>query len=132
MRKSAFPWLELFLIAGGAGAVWYLLIRNGGNDGGASLWPALGFPYGPLGNLPGIAADRRAGNFQGVMPNGGALPATISPTHVLTDQLGNWLLDQSNNPNIPLTDQGGLIVSFPPRNATSLSSQFNFSGSRPS
>jgi len=129
MSKS-FPWLEILAIGGAGAAIYWFWFHRGGDDGGQSLWPALGFSYGPLGNLPAVGSFNRTGNVNGAGLNGGALPLIISPTNVLTDELGNWLTDQANN---PLTDQGGLVGPiFPARNGNGLRFSGVPSGSRPS
>jgi hypothetical protein len=128
--KSSFPFFELLIAAACGGVVYYVWFSRHGGDEGRSLWPALGFPYGPLGNLPATGGVTRTGNQSGSGINGGAIPTWLSPTHILTDELGNWLTDQRGN---YLTDQGGYVGPFfPSRNATAIRDTRDPSGARPS
>ena|SRR5271163_2584503 len=130
MNKPSFPWLEILAAGGGVGILWFLMFRNGGHDNGLSLWPALGYPYGPVGNLPAMGAFTRTGNLSGALPGGGAVPTYLSPTNILTDQEGNWLYNQRY---MPLTNQGGQIGPiFPAHNPNGLRVSIIPSGSRPS
>lgn len=126
-------WLAGISVAA-AGAVWYLKFRAGGDDGGQSLWPALGFPYGPIGNLTSIGGDFHAGLNRSDGHN--AYPALVQTNilsslqltavggAVLTDVAGTALTDVSSTPGIPRL--------YTSRNASGIRDSFNHSGSKPS
>lgn len=131
-RHSGFslPMIAAFIVAAG-GTVWYLMFKGGGDDGGQSLWPALGFKYGPIGNLASIGADFKTGanRFDGH----NALPVTMysALSNIpLTDTTGAQLTDV---PGTVLTDANVQTnFRFPQfRNAASIRDTFNHSGSKP-
>jgi len=122
------------VIAAMFGVVWWFFTQHG--DKGRDLWPALGFPYGPIGNLASVGASASAGNLSGVSASGGALPVTLTPAGIapklltdhtgatLTDRAGTGLTDVQGTPTVP-----GLVPSY---NSAGIKSNYNYSGSKPS
>jgi hypothetical protein len=120
-------------ISGSAFIVWYLLLREREREDGRDLWDWLGYPYGPIGNLPAIGADFYSGLNQ--TDGKSSLPVLMKPgglvARVLTDTFG-----------VPLTDALGVQLTDVPvqepsqlyssRNAAGISSRYNYSGSKPS
>ena len=125
-NSSGVGWFEVALIASGLGVLyWYH--KHHANEG-VDLWSALGFAYGPIGNLPAIGGDYRTGI--------NAMPVLMSAAQLipntLTDIGGTALTDLSNN---VLTDiKGGAIPPqlFQSRNAAGIKLTLNFKGSKPS
>jgi hypothetical protein len=125
--KAGFGMFELGVLVAGAGAVWYLWFKDRPKNDGVNLWTALGFPYGPIGNLSSIGADFKTGKK--ALPIYRVLDVTSS--HILTDTLGVALTDTVS---AVLTDTSGapVITVFPSRNATGLRDSFPHSGTKPS
>jgi|SRR3984893_12915154 len=126
MRKKTVGLFEVGIIAACAGFVAYAVWHGRQAPGGVSLWSALGYPYGPIGNLAGIGSDFKTG------PK--ALPLIkvldVSSFHVLTDSLGVALTDAAG---VVLTDSAGApyVTQFPSRNAAGIRDSFNHRGTRP-
>jgi hypothetical protein len=123
--------LELGFIAAGIGVIyWYF---GGHSDDGRDLWPALGFSYGPVGNLASIGADFKTGKNR--FDGHNALPVQMnvgaSVAHQLTDTVLGQLTDTTGT---ALTDVFAPIAStlFTSRNATGIRDSFNHGGSKPS
>jgi hypothetical protein len=123
-------------IFGSAFIVWYLLLREREQKDGRDLWEELGFPYGPIGNLPAIGADFYSGGNQTDGKN--ALPVLLHYTPgtagvPLTDTLGNVLTDTLGNILTDLTTATSASYDlFTSRNADGIVDRLNHSGSKPS
>jgi hypothetical protein len=126
-------WAAFLFVAAGLGVLYWYYKHHA--SGGTDLWTGLGFGYGALGNLPGIASDFKTGNVTGLSPNGAALPVQMNQgaasAHTLTDIGGTILTDRTTtgltdvNTNPPPT-------LFQARNAAGIRISLNSSGSRPS
>jgi hypothetical protein len=125
---------EIGAILGCFGVVWWFAKHHA--SGGSDLMPALGFSYGPMGNLPGIAGGFRTGNVSGLLSNGAALPViltppTIAPTFI-SDIGGTTLTDLTGTGLSDVTGHGVPPGNVPSHNAAGIKSSFNYSGSKPS
>lgn len=107
--QSSFGLFEVAAILGGLGVVYWFM--KGHSDGGRDLWDALGYPYGPTGNLAGIGGQFFVGNLTGAATTGGALPVILTPQtttpKLLSDIGGTSLTDIGGT---GLTDVQGSIV----------------------
>lgn len=134
-KAKGFPWLEAAAAVGGMGVFYYLLMKDQENQDGRDLWPALGFPYGPVGNLASIGADFKSGanrrDGHNALPVPGALNLSALLAHQLTDTTGAVITDI---PGTALTDVSTSSVAptlTTSRNAAGLGDTFNHSGSKP-
>ncbi len=100
---------EAGLLVGLLGAIFWFMKEHSGE--GRDLWPALGFPYGPTGNLAGIGGQFFTGNITGASPTGAALPVVLTPPQnvpkSLTDTAGSVLTDKGGT---GLTDVTGTLT----------------------
>jgi hypothetical protein len=112
MSTSILP--KIAIGAALAGVAYYLF--KGQSGGGQDLWPALGFPYGPTGNLAAIGSA-----FQ-------SMPVADASFGVLNDQKGQPLTDESGN----LLYDYNMYPSPPGSCNSELLINYNISGSRPS
>lgn len=118
MDERIITMLEIGVGIAAAGALYYTMFHKGGADnGGPTLWASLGFPYGPIGNLPAVGGPAQQ------RPIVGALGAILTDTH------GNVLRDEAGQ---PLKDSGGGIFSFPAYNNSRLHIGYYYGGSFPS
>jgi hypothetical protein len=126
-KPAGFPWHLAFFIGAAAATVYWLLLRDQ-KDPGVSLWVALGFGYGPAGNLTSIGNDFFSGINQ--VDGKSALPlVSVIVGKPLTDLAGNVLTDLAGN---PLTDTTGANQNaFPSANNAQLRLTGNLSGSNP-
>jgi hypothetical protein len=123
-------------IVGSAFIVWYLLLREREQKDGRDLWEQLGFPYGPIGNLPAIGADFYSGANQTDGKNSLPLLLHYTPPTTgvpLTDTLGNVLTDTLGNILTDVTTATSASYDlFTSRNADGIVDRLNHSGSKPS
>jgi hypothetical protein len=108
--------------------IFYLIMQDRQkSQGGQDLWSALGFPYGPIGNLSAIGGDFHSGlnAFPVTMQTGipQARQLTDTARLQLTDTTGAILTD------VPSPTGAAL---FPSRNAAGILDKFNHSGRKPS
>lgn len=109
VMQSSFGLFEVAAILGGLGVVYWFMKEH--SDGGRDLWDALGYPYGPTGNLAGIGGQFFTGNITGASPTGAALPVVLTPPQnvptSLTDTAGSVLTDKGGT---GLTDVTGTLT----------------------
>jgi hypothetical protein len=101
MRKQTIGMLEVGLILGGLGIIYWFSKQHA--EGGRDLWSALGFPYGAIGNIPGLGGAFFAGNVTGALTTGAAVPVILTPATILPTAL-------TDTTGTALTDGGGTVL----------------------